>query len=120
MVILPSHLLLTVWNPVGDCQQSDLLFDFDRLLELKFLGIQVTTDAGLLAFRELNEAPGLTEMGAEVLADSRQGGNNLQQVMPLLRQSIYCRLFITCPLEPRGSSSGCHREAPREASATPG
>ena len=60
---------------MGDCQKSDLRVDFDRMLKLKFLGSQVTTDAGLLAYRELDEALGLTEMVAEALADSRQGSN---------------------------------------------
>ena len=58
---------------MGDCQKSDLRVDFDRLLKLKFLGSQLTTDAGRLAYRELDEALGLTETGAEVLTDSRQG-----------------------------------------------
>jgi hypothetical protein len=77
---------------MGDCQKSDLRVDFDRLLKLKFLGSQLTTDAGLLAYRELDEALGLTETGAEVLTDSRQGSNKQHQQVPLLRQSIFSRL----------------------------
>jgi hypothetical protein len=77
---------------MGDCQRSDLRVGFDRLLKLKFIGSQVTTDAGLLAYRELDEALGLTEMGAEVLTDSRQGSNKQHQLVPLLRQSIFSRL----------------------------
>ena len=77
---------------MGDCQKSDLRVDFDRLLKLKFLGSQVTTDAGLLAYRELDEALGLTAMGAAALTDSRQGSNKQHQLVPLLRQSIFSRL----------------------------
>ena len=77
---------------MGDCQRSDLRVGFDRLLKLKFIGSQVTTDAGLVAYRELDEALGLTEMGAEVLTDSRQGSNKQHQLVPLLRQSIFSRL----------------------------
>jgi hypothetical protein len=77
---------------MGDCQNDDLRVSFDGRLKLKFLGSQVTTDAGLLAYRELDQALGLTEMGAEVLIDFRQGANKQHQVVPLLRQSIYSRL----------------------------
>ena len=73
---------------MGDCQNRDLRGDFDRTLKLRFLGSKVSTDAGLLAYRELDEALGLTEMGEEAVEDSRLGQNNL----PLLRQSIYSRL----------------------------
>ena len=77
---------------MGDCQNGHLRVSFDGRLKLKFLGSQVTTDAGLVAYRELDEALGLTEMGAESLQDSRLGQNNQHGLLPLLRQSIYSRL----------------------------
>ncbi len=77
---------------MGDCQQSDLRVGFNRLLKLKFLGSQVTTDAGLLAYRELDESLGLTALSADVLQDSRLGRNKQHALLPLLRQSIYSRL----------------------------
>ena len=77
---------------MGDCQNEDLRVSFDSRLKLKFLGSQVTTDAGLLAYRELDEALGLTAMSAERLQDSRLGQNKQHGLLPLLRQSIYSRL----------------------------
>src|SRR5450432_4080642 len=77
---------------MGDCQSGDLRVSFDGRLKLKFLGSQITTDAGLLAYRELDEALMLTEMGAVDLQDSRLGKNKQHILLPLLRQSIYSRL----------------------------
>ena len=77
---------------MGDAKKDDLRVGFDSRLKLKFVGSQLTTDAGLLAYRELDEALGLTEMGADLLTDSRQGSNKQHQLVPLLRQSIYSRL----------------------------
>ena len=77
---------------MGDCQNEDLRVQFDRRLKLKFLGSQVTTDAGLLAYRELDETLGLTQIDAENLHDSRLGSNKQHRLVPLLRQSIYSRL----------------------------
>jgi Transposase DDE domain group 1 len=77
---------------MGDCQNGDLRVNFDRTLKLQFLGSQVTTDAGLLAYRELDEALRLTVTGAESLQDSRLGQNKQHCLLPLLRQSIYSRL----------------------------
>jgi len=77
---------------MGDCQTRDLRVQFDRRLKLKFLGSKVTTDAGLLAYRELDETLGLTETAQDVLQDSRLGSNKQHGLVPLLRQSIYSRL----------------------------
>ena len=77
---------------MGDAKQDDLRVGFDSRLKLKFCGSQVTSDAGLLAYRELDEALGLTEIGADLLTDSRLGANKQHLLVPLLRQSIYSRL----------------------------
>ena len=45
-----------------------------------------------LAFREFDDALGLTEIAEDYLQESRTGRNILHHLVPLLRQSIYSRL----------------------------
>jgi hypothetical protein len=52
-----------------------LRLDFDRRLALQFRGSVVTSDAGLIAYRELDDALGLSAMAGEALADARSGKN---------------------------------------------
>jgi hypothetical protein len=77
---------------VGDSQNDPLRVDFDRHIKLEFHGSTVTSDAGLLAYRELDDALGLTSTAATGLHDTRTGQNTQHSLLALLRQSIYSRL----------------------------
>jgi len=45
---------------MGESRKDALRVDFDKKLKLEFHGTKVTSDAGLLAYRELDEALGPT------------------------------------------------------------
>jgi hypothetical protein len=77
---------------VSEPQDEDLKLNFDGHLRLEFKGAKVTTDAGLLAVRELDEALGLTNEAGALLRDSRTGRNTRHDLSGLLRQSVYARL----------------------------
>ena len=51
---------------MGDKRKQALRVQFDGRLKLEFCGATITSDAGLLAFRELHEAFRLTELGSTV------------------------------------------------------
>ena len=61
-------------------------------MKLEFHGVNVTSDAGLLAFRELDETFGFTAMINSKLTDNRVCRNTPHSLTALLRQSIYSRL----------------------------
>ena len=77
---------------MGDCPTEPLRPLFDRRLRLRFFGATVTSDAGLLAYRELDDALDLTSTAAGQLQDSRTGQNTQHTATALLQQSIYSRL----------------------------
>ena len=77
---------------MGDGEKAPLRLQFNPKVRLEFHGSTITSDAGLLAFREFDDALGLTEIAEDYLQESRTGRNILHHLVPLLRQSIYSRL----------------------------
>src|ERR1700716_4401240 len=79
-------------NPAGESNDGALRLDFDRRVMLQFRGSVVTSDAGLLAYRELDDVLGLSTLASDVLAAPRPGRNGRHALAGLFRQSVFGRL----------------------------
>ena len=79
-------------HPAGESDDGSLRVDFDRRLKLEFHGSRITSDAGLLAYRELDDALGLTDLAGAALSECRRGKNTRHLLTGLLRQSVFGRL----------------------------
>src|SRR5271166_3483024 len=79
-------------DPAGEADGGALRLDFDRRVMLRFHGSAITSDGGLLAYRELDDVLALTTSGGERLAEARTGRNRRHLLVGLLRQSVFGRL----------------------------
>ncbi len=79
-------------HPAGESRKPHLRVEFDRRLKLEFHGSKVTSDAGFLAYRELDDALGLTEVTGGLFQDSRTGKNGRHGMVGQFRQSVFGRL----------------------------
>jgi len=73
---------------MGEARKDALRLDFDRRLKGEFHGTKVTSGGGLLVYRELGDALGLTSIIDSELCDIRTGKNTQHKLTALLRQSI--------------------------------
>lgn len=77
---------------MGDAESSPIRLSFNPQLHVEFRGATVTSDAGLLLPRELDERLGLSALIECHLGDPRTGRNRQFPLADLVRQSIYSRL----------------------------
>ena len=59
---------------------------FDGSIKLEFHGAKVTSDGGLLAYRDLEDALGLFDSVATIFSDRRTGRNIQHDMTAILRQ----------------------------------
>jgi hypothetical protein len=76
---------------MGEAENGAKRLDFDAHLKVEFRGAKVTTDAGLLVIRELDEVLGLTDIATCMLSEAR-ANNRRHDLAGLFRQSVYARL----------------------------
>src|SRR5690242_7724383 len=79
-------------HPMGDATCGPVRLSFNPQLRVEFPGATVTSDAGLLLPRELDEHLGLGALIERHLRDPRTGRNSKFPLPDLFRQSIYSRL----------------------------
>ena len=77
---------------MGESKKRALRVEFDKSVKLEVHGAKISSDAGLMLHRELDEVLELTEQVEELLGDMRTGKNTQHTQTALLRQSVYGRL----------------------------
>src|SRR5260370_13679605 len=77
---------------MGDATSGPVRLSFNPQLRVEFHGATVTSDAGLLLPRELDEHLGLSALIDRHLSESRTGDDRQFPLPALFRQSIYSRL----------------------------
>ena len=77
---------------MGERGKRALRVNFDGKLKLEFHGTTISSDAGLLVYRELDEALGLTADLESLIDEPRMGKNIQHKLTALFRQSVYGRL----------------------------
>ena len=77
---------------MGELHHEPFQVAFNGFLKVAFQWSRITSDAGLILVRELDERLGLATLISEHLSDSRQGLNTQFSLADLLRQSVYSRL----------------------------
>ena len=96
-MLIQSEVCYERWGAIveyatGEAKEPPLRPTFDRRIKLEFHGARITSDGGLLAYRELDDAIGLTDIAITKLLDGRRGRNTRHKLGGLFRQSVFGRL----------------------------
>lgn len=74
---------------MGEQRRDAFRVGFDRSVTLEFRGAHVTSDAGVLALRELDAMLGLTQLAGGALVATRTDPNTRHGLVAQLRQTAY-------------------------------
>ncbi len=87
--VMPSSQRVRPVSPGGGIQKASFAGRIQPSPEAGIHGNRITSDAGLLAYRELDDALGLTEIAGAALSDLRRGKNTRHLLIGLLHQSVF-------------------------------
>ena len=87
---------------MGHCPTEPLRPQFYRRLRLRFFGAKVTSDAGLLAYRELDDALDSTRTAAGQLQDVPVHGSKVTSVQSGTPPDRWPRASSPCRMAVRG------------------
>lgn len=76
-------------NEQNETHPADIVFDWNKSLTASFTGEEITTDAGVMLLRDVDEALGLTRSLASGLCDSRDPAFTTHPLAQLLRERLY-------------------------------
>ena len=91
-------------KPEGESDRGPRRSRVERRLEPEIHGSRIPSDAGILAYRELEDALGPTALASEVLADCRTGKKGRHRGGGLLRQSGSIGARFSAGSVPHGES----------------
>ncbi|MDH3469485.1 MAG: IS1380 family transposase [Gammaproteobacteria bacterium] len=83
---------ISAGNAAGESISALLKVGFDSRLKLQFHGAKLSSDGGLIVFRELDDALSLTAMASSMLRDVRTGRNSRHDLLAMFRQSVFGRV----------------------------
>ncbi|MGB1006214.1 MAG: transposase [Thalassobaculaceae bacterium] len=72
----------------SEAQTGPLRLQFDRPIKLAFHGSAISSDGGRLLHRELDDALGLTDQPADLIADPRTGRNGRHRLAGIWRPIV--------------------------------
>jgi hypothetical protein len=74
---------------IGETNRGRIAFDYNPSLVVSFNGGEITSDAGVLLLRQLDETLGLTDLLAQSLCDPRNRQQLTHPMVELLRERVY-------------------------------
>ena len=73
----------------GEAQKEAIQPDFNKSIIIDFAGAKITSDAGFLLMREVDQRFGLIENGCKHLVDNRSASHSKHSFEQMIRQRVY-------------------------------